>query len=357
MTLYASAPSNIALVKYWGKRNTQHNLPLTSSFSVTLETMRTWVAISSLSDGPDRWALYGNPKKALRVLAEARAFTHNSQPLAISIHNDFPSGAGLASSASSMAALAFALDLALNDGNTPRTEVARWARLGSGSAVRSLYPGFVLWEAGLDPEGRDCIAQSRFPASQLPLDLIACVVDDRTKPIGSTEAMERCRDTSPSYIPFHARNAEDLQRALLALQTQNLQALGQVSEENCLAMHTVMHQAQPPIDYFQDGTHAAIATVRALRQQGLPCFFTIDAGPNVKVLCPPTHTPALREALEHTTGVTRLLFDRVSDSAARREPAWPAHLPAHPPSTTTPLPTHTTPLPNTTSLPPTGAAR
>lgn len=332
MALYASAPSNIALVKYWGKRNTQHNLPLTSSFSVTLEAMRTWVAISPLSEGPDQWALYGNPKKAARVLAEARAFTHNHQPLAISIHNDFPSGAGLASSASSMAALAFALNLVLNDGQTPHAEVARWARLGSGSAVRSLYPGFVLWEAGQDPDGHDCIAQSRFPAAQLPLDLIACVVDDRTKPIGSTEAMERCRDTSPIYGQFHARNPADLQRALLAVQHQDLHALGQVSEDNCLAMHEVMHQAQPPVNYFQDGTHAAIATVRTLRKQGLPCFFTIDAGPNVKVLCPPAYTPTIREALQRTAGVTRLLLDRVSDHAAQRESAWPAHLPPHAPA-------------------------
>ncbi|MCB9644500.1 MAG: hypothetical protein H6728_15615 [Myxococcales bacterium] len=111
-----------------------------------------------------------------------------------------------------------------------------------------------------------------------------------------------------------------------AVAAHDFRALGDVSEENCLAMHDVMHQAQPPVNYFLDGTHAAIETVRKLRAQGIPCFFTIDAGPNVKVLCDPAYRETISEALQKTPGVLRLLQDRVSDQAARREEQWPDHL-------------------------------
>ena len=329
MTLYASAPSNIALVKYWGKRETRQNLPLTSSFSVTLDRMRTWVAIDESKE--DRWTLHGDPKKAMRVLEEARRSTGQTSALSIHLQNDFPSGAGLASSASSMAALAFALDHALTGGKTPLREVARWARLGSGSAVRSLYGGYVLWHAGHDAEGRDCYAETRFEASAMPLSLVVCVANDQPKPIGSTAAMERCRDTSPRYEAFHARNPLDIESALAAVQQKDLHALARISEENCLAMHEVMHTATPPIDYFLEGTHAAIAAVRKLREEaGIPCFFTIDAGPNVKVFCPPAFQAPITEALRNLQGIKHLLHDQLAPTAARLENAWPATLPHAP---------------------------
>ncbi|MCB9644501.1 MAG: hypothetical protein H6728_15620 [Myxococcales bacterium] len=202
MTIYTSAPSNIALVKYWGKRNTKHNLPLTSSFSVTLEKMRTWVAISPLDQGEDQWKLYGNPKKHSASWPEARAATGNQQPLSITIQNDF-----LQAQDSQARLLRWRrwLSPSISPSLTAPPHATKSHAGPDWVAVRrfaSLYPGYVLWEAGIEPEGKDCVAQSKFTATHMPLALIACVIDDRTKPISSTEAMERCRDTSPTTRLF-----------------------------------------------------------------------------------------------------------------------------------------------------------
>lgn len=307
----ACAPSNIALIKYWGKRHTKLNLPLTSSFSVSLTEMCSWTSVEEAAGKEDVWEIMGDPSKATRLLALAREATGDTRPLKISIRNTFPGGAGLASSASSMASLARALNAFLADDALPIDVLAGWSRIGSGSSVRSLLPGYVLWEAGVAPEGEDCIVKQAYDVSQLPLALVVCVVDDRPKPIGSTAAMERCRDTSPNYQAFHDKNDADLAEALAAVEAKDIMRLGTIAEANCLAMHDVMHQAQPPVDYFQPGTHAAIAAVRKMRDDGIPCFFSIDAGPNVKVFCPPEAQADVRAICEKIEGLKSILTDQV----------------------------------------------
>lgn len=307
-----SAAPNIALIKYWGKRHKALNLPLTSSFSVTLSQMRSWATVREASGKADEWNLMGDPSKAQRVVEAARQTTGDRRPLYVSIENNFPSGAGLASSASSMAALTRALSRFLADDTVPMNQLTTWSRLGSGSSVRSLFPGYVHWEAGTDPEGKDCIAETRFEAMHLPLALVACVVDDQPKPIGSTAAMERSRDTSPLYEEFHTKNTSMMKIALDAVTRRDFIALGEVSEANCLLMHEVMQTSGPPINYFKPGTHAAIDHTRKLRAEGIPCFFTIDAGPNVKIFCPPEYQESVRRACENIPGVKRLLLDRIA---------------------------------------------
>lgn len=308
-----SAPTNIALIKYWGKRDTKRNLPLTSSLSVTLTNMRSWATVQEASGTKDLWEISGDPSKAMRVLSAARLATEDHRPLQVSIRNDFPSSAGLASSASSMAAFAKALGHFLAQDQLPLEQVTTWARLGSGSSVRSFYPGYVVWDAGTDLEGKDCIAASRFHASQLPVSLVVCVVNDGPKPIGSTAAMERSRATSPGYKAFHQKNDEMLQQAIQSLQKKDFERLGQLSEQNCLAMHKVIRESQPPIDYFLPGTHQAIELVRQLRQDNIPAFFTIDAGPNVKILSPPEYQEQIYLACQKLTGVKKILLDQIAE--------------------------------------------
>ncbi len=306
-----SAPSNIALIKYWGKRDRALNLPLTSSLSITLSSLISEATVEESTGSEDLWDIMGDPSKSQRVLAAARKDLGDHRPLKISIVNHFPSGAGLASSASSMAALALALSQFLGSGEVPLQQIATWSRLGSGSSVRSLLPGYVLWEAGTDPEGKDCLVRQLHPASHLPLSLVVCVVNDQPKHIGSTAAMERCRDTSPIYDGFHQRNDADLQLAQEALVQGDLLTLGRVAEANCLAMHNVMHQAIPPVDYFMPGTHEAIALTRQLRANGVPCFFTIDAGPNVKIFCSPEYQEVVSQACRALPGLVGILEDRL----------------------------------------------
>lgn len=305
----ATAPSNIALVKYWGKRNKALNLPLTSSLSLTLRSLWSEATVEESSTGQDEWDIMGDPSKAQRVLAEARGFTKDDRPLRVSIQNHFPSGAGLASSASSMAAFSRALAQFLADGSTPLDEMARWSRLGSGSSVRSLLTGYVLWDAGTEEDGSDCRISQAFTPEHFPLSLVVCVVNDKPKPIGSTAAMERCRDTSPNYQEFHERNGDDLKAALSAIENRDLMALAEVAEANCLAMHDVMHKATPPVNYFMEGTHKSIALTRELRASGVPCFFSIDAGPNVKIFCPPEQHQAVVDACKSITELVDILED------------------------------------------------
>lgn len=306
----ASAPSNIALIKYWGKRNTALNLPLTSSFSVSLTEMCSWTTVSLSDTDQDQWDIMGDPSKAERLLALARKATGDSRPLSIAIENTFPGGAGLASSASSMASLARALNVFLADGALDVNELASWSRQGSGSSVRSLLPGYVLWEAGVAPEGEDCLVKEAFSAAHMPLSLVVCVVNDQPKPIGSTKAMERCRDTSPNYEAFHEHNDAHLKEAMAAVETKDFARLAAIAETNCLAMHDVMHKATPPIDYFLPGTHESIALVRSLREDGVSCFFSIDAGPNVKIFCPPEEQAKVKEACDSLQHVKSLLMDQ-----------------------------------------------
>ena len=233
--------------------------------------------------------------------------------------NSFPTGAGLASSASSMAALATALGAFLGPG-VPAGELARWARLGSGSAVRSLSGGYVRWEPGSDPGGADCEAVTVVPAGRMPLDVLAAVVEDRPKPVGSTEAMERCRLTSPAYGEFQQRTAADVAGAIAALEAADLAALGRLAEANCLRMHEVLRLARPPIEYFLPVTRSVIDAVRRLEIGGCPCFFTVDAGPNVVVFAAPGVGETVAAALEALPGVLRVFRDRVGSEGARIEP-------------------------------------
>lgn len=302
------APTNVALIKYWGKRDPLQNLPRSSSLSATLSSLGSYATVE-FSDR-DEIIVEGDPIRAKRVLMAARAFTGNLVHLRIWIENTMPTGAGLASSASSMAALALALARLLGP-DIPEEEIERWARLGSGSAVRSLYPGYVLWEAGKAPDGSDCRAYSVIPPNHLPLGLVVCIVDDRPKSVDSTTAMERCRLTSPLFDQFHSSIPLEIAAMLKALRSRDLNAIARIAERNSLAMHEVMRAAIPPIDFIGQASLEVIAMVRALREQGVACFFTIDAGPNVKVFTPIENLSTVKSACATLSGVKRLLVDRV----------------------------------------------
>ena len=213
------------------------------------------------------------------------------------------------------AAFALALNSYLADDAFDLETISHWSRLGSGSSVRSLYPGYVLWDAGTDEEGKDCVAHTAFAASHMPLSLVVCVVDDQPKPIGSTAAMERSRDTSPLYDEFHANNEQYLQEALDAVKNKDFYKLAEISESNCQAMHAVMQSSQPPVNYFKTGTKQAIEHVQKMRQEGIPCFFTIDAGPNVKIFCTPEAKDEVHERCKSLSDVKHLLLDQVSDDS------------------------------------------
>ena len=227
--------------------------------------------------------------------------------------NDFPTAAGLASSASGFAALVTAADAAL-DAGIPRAELADLARRASGSAARSIFGGFV--ELRLTPNGSN-------PAETLqilgPTDwtlrVAVAVTESGPKEIGSTEGMIRTEHTSPFYECWVNSSEEDLADARLAIAGRDFEALAELSESSCLKMHAVMLSARPGLVYWNGATVECIRRVRQLRADGVPAFFTVDAGPQVKVVCTPEAFDRVTAKLSEIEGVRQVLASGLGEGA------------------------------------------
>jgi len=208
--------------------------------------------------------------------------------------NTVPTAAGFASSASGFAALAKALDGLFGWGLGTR-ELSVLARLGSGSAARSLEEGFVEWRAGTDPDGMDSFAE-RLAAEWPELRVGAVVLCAEEKPVGSRAGMKRSVDTCEFYREWPGRVAADLADLKGAIERKDFAALGAAAEGNALAMHALMAATRPPIVYALPETVAAMRAVWAAREAGLALWFTMDAGPNVKLLFEAKDEARVREA-------------------------------------------------------------
>ena len=308
----AVAGTNIALVKYWGKRDAPLNLPAAGSLSLTLDGLGTRTSVR-FSDAlaADRLTLDGAEAdarataRAARFLDRVRVRARLSARAEIASENSMPTASGLASSASGFAALAVAATRAAGLALAP-AELSELARLGSGSAARSIFGGFVEMARGARADGRDAVAAPVAGGDGWPdVRLVVAVTSVAPKAIGSTEAMERTARTSPYYAPWIESVPGDLSEARAAVAARDLPRLGAVAERSALRMHASAMAADPGILYWTAPTLAAIETVRALRADGLPVFFTIDAGPHVKALCAAADAPAVADALLRTSGVLR----------------------------------------------------
>ncbi|MBS0636885.1 MAG: diphosphomevalonate decarboxylase, partial [Verrucomicrobia bacterium] len=281
----AFAPANIALIKYWGKRNNELNLPVTSSLSLSLDK-GTHTTVKFATE--DAVWLNGNrlgPDDAFtkRLLTFCDRFRDKNCPLHIETVNEIPTAAGFASSSSGFAALVLALN-ELFGWNHDRKTLSILARLGSGSASRSLYSGFVEWHAGVRDDGLDSYSEPlniEWPELQIGLVMIS----DKQKPIDSRMAMRRTVETSTLYKAWPEQVAKDLALMKEALNSKNFTLLGQTAETNALAMHATMAASVPSILYWQPETVATMHKIWQLRnKEGLNIYFTMDAGPNIKLL-------------------------------------------------------------------------
>lgn len=296
----AQAHPNIALLKYWGKQDAAGNIPAAPSLSITLDALHTRTTVSGARE--DAVFLNGAPvadRKILATLADWRRQC-DIPPLAIRTCNNFPTAAGLASSASGFAALAKAVDahcgLGLTDGE--RTALAR---RGSGSAARSLHGGFVA----LAPphwQGAPLLA-----ARQWPLKVVIAIVSTTAKAVSSSEGMQISRRTSPYFDAWIDRATRDYPAMRDAVRKRDFQRLAALAEASCLAMHGVMLSSQPALIYWSATTLACLHVIRALRQTGRQVFFTVDAGPQVKAVCAPEDAGQVQGALAEVEGVEQTL--------------------------------------------------
>ena len=312
----AIAHPNIALVKYWGKQERAGNFPATPNVSITLSTLTTHTQVADAeTDGFFLSGVQMEDNKINKLLAELReVFT--IQPLRIDSHNNFPTGAGLASSASGVAALVTAINAHCQLGLSTEL-LSGWARRGSASAARSICGGFValvppLWSA-----------QSLYPIEHWPLNIIVAVTSEAPKAITSTLGMDASRLTSPFYKTWLNGATDDFAEANDAIARQDFPRLGAIAELNCLKMHSVMLTTQPTLNYWNPATIACMETVRKLREQGHGVFFTIDAGPQVKAICLPDDTQAVQTALDKVPGVIRTINCTIGTGARVLEPSDP----------------------------------
>ena len=312
----AEAHPNIALVKYWGKRDRALNLPAVSSLSLTLGPWRTRTAVSWGAER-DAVRLSGQPAPddvAARALRFLDLVDPARPPCLVETDNDFPTGAGLASSASGFAALALAATAASGRA-VDAVELSRLARRGSGSACRSVFGGFVRWGRGERPDGLDSHAEPVAGPEHWDVRMVVAVVDAGPKAVGSTEGMERSRRTSPLWSSWLANAEARVDEAREAVLARDLQRLGEIMERSTFEMHATMHTSTPPLLYWRGATVEVLREVFALRARGVGAWATMDAGPQVKVLCLAHDADRVAEAL-------RPLAARVE----RLEPAGPARI-------------------------------
>lgn len=314
----AIAHSNIALIKYWGKRDVTLNLPAAGSISMTLGGLntRTTVLFDEALRSDELW-LNGqrvDDPKMSTFLDRVRRMAGRADFARVKTANDFPTAAGLASSASGFAALALAATRAAGLSLEPH-ELSILARLGSGSAARSIFGGFAEMSAGQAQDGQDSFAHQLAGADHWDLRCLVTLCAQGPKKHGSTDAMIHTAQTSPYYEPWIDDVPQALDRARAAILSRDFDALAQVSEESCLRMHASAMAAGPGILYWRGVTVELMHLVRELRAQGMPCFFTIDAGPHVKVFCLASSAQALEAKLREVDGVLGVLVTHPGQGA------------------------------------------
>jgi diphosphomevalonate decarboxylase len=316
MKVVAEARSNIALVKYWGKRDAALNLPAAGSLSLTLDglTTRTSVELDSAFDA-DRLRLNGQDESGEALLRVSRFLDLVRPSPGLKAHvestNSFPTASGLASSASAFAALALAAAKSAGLDLSAR-ELSILARRGSGSAARSIFGGLVEMQPGSQPDGRDAYATELLPETAWnDLRLVVAVVGQGApKAVSSRSGMTHTQTTSPLYPAWLATVPGDLAAARAAIASQDLPRLGEIAEKSALTMHASALGASPGLLYWRGATVEAIHAVRELRRGGIQAYVTIDAGPHVKVLCVESQAEAVEGALGAVPGVSQTLLCR-----------------------------------------------
>lgn len=327
----ATAPSNIALIKYWGKSDASLNWPANDSLSMTLNQAKTTTTANLQPDAatPDAHRMAFKTSGAgsipVRDLAkttrylewlrnEIRPFGAAEGALDILTHNSFPSSCGIASSASGFAALTIAaagawtgaknLDELHRLGIT-REILSAWARRGSGSACRSIHGGFVHWVRGEAPDSQT--VSSVFSTDHWSLTDLIVLIDRGAKSVSSTEGHARAF-SSPLMNVRMSGLGERLKNAAQAIEGRDLERLGTIIESEAIEMHSVMMTSHPRTDYFGAPTIAFLRWLRESRAAGnLAAWFTLDAGPNPHVICRPEDAAAIKAMiLENFPGSTMI---------------------------------------------------
>ncbi len=301
MKVTAKAPSNIAFIKYWGRKNEQLRLPDNGSVSMNLSNLTTTTTVEFSSEYKTDEVIidgYIQENEAARVIAHLnriRALSGINQNAKVVSKNSFPSGTGLSSSASGFAALTVAAvnasQLSLSE-----KELSILARHGSGSACRSIPDGFVEWLDGDSDESSYAI--SLYPSNHWEICDVVALVSKEKKPISTSEGQTRT-NTSPFFETRKLHLKEKIVVCKKALKKKNFHDLGMIAEREALEMHSIMLTSWPPLIYWTEGTLQLMKQIQRWREQeSIPVYFTINTGQDVHVLCETATLPILEEKLK-----------------------------------------------------------
>lgn len=318
MKATAWAPSNIAFIKYWGKADEALRLPLNDSFSMNLSGAYTITTVEfsdtlvcdtvTLEDGVFSDA---EVSRVIRGLDRIRKRAGVSQYATVVTKNTFPKGAGSAASASGFAALTVA-GFAAAGMDLSQKEETIIARLGSGSACRSIPDGFVVWEKGTDSD--TSYAHSLYPSTYWDLRDMLVIVDSSMKKTPTSEGMEAVA-TSPNLSKRLSAVPQRMHEMIDAFHAKDFAAFGVLLEEDCLDMHHVMQTQAPPLMYWNDTTRRIMDAVRSWRAEGLSVYFTIDAGPNVHLICEGVNEERVVKKLSEVSGIETTIRNKAASGA------------------------------------------
>ncbi len=321
MKATATANANIALVKYWGKKSSDPILPQNGSISMTCDGMTTkttvefsdkykehTVTINDEEFKKDEKDIHGHIDRICKLACIKQHATVVSE-------SNFPVAAGLASSASGFAALTVAACAAAGLKLSPK-DLSILTRQGSGSACRSIFGGFVEWHCGQKDDGSDSFAESIVDKDYWSdFRMIATIVQSKKKPVSSRGGMAQTVATCPYYKDWLATVDEDLKNVREGTKGRDFEKVASTAEFNALKMHATMITTKPSIIYWIPATMEIIHAVRQVREDGLKAYFTMDAGPNVKVLCLEKDVKEISTRLKELEGVTNTILCKPGDGA------------------------------------------
>lgn len=320
MKASAIANANMALVKYWGKRDSDLILPQAGSISMTMSGMTAHTTVEFGDDfEKDVFILDGKEYKVEseayddyigKFMSIVRVMSGVNIRAKIQSENNFPTGAGLASSAAGFAALSKAIDSALNM-NLSDKELSILARQGSGSATRSIFGGFAEWKCGEKSDGSDSYAEQIADENYWPeFRLVACVTSRKEKKVKSRAGMNQTVNTSPFYSNWVESTKKDVDSMKELIKKKDFTKVGELAEHNALKMHAVMMTTCPSLIYFNPLSLELMHYVQDARDNGLELYFTIDAGPQIKILCLEKDVESLQSDLARFTNLEEIIVTK-----------------------------------------------
>lgn len=318
MKITAIAPANIAFIKYWGKRDAALRLPANASFSMNLSESYTTTTVDFSDQYREDEVIFlddtitGSERKRITShLDRIRDIAKISTRAKVVTKNSFPKGTGVASSASGFAALTVAASNAAGLSLSER-ELTILARIGSGSACRSIPDGFVVWDKGISSDSSTAHSIAR--PDYWDLRDVLCIVDTSMKKITTSEGHESV-ESSPLWKSRLESVDVRMSRILEAFEKKDFNRFGETLEEDSDSMHTVMQTQTPPLYYWRETTVMVMKAVRQWRVDGLAVYYTIDAGPNVHVLCESHSENLVKKKLSELTGIERIISNAPAKGA------------------------------------------